>query len=372
MISLLEDLEVQPLERAETLPSAWYVDPELAKLERNAIFDASWQYVGHISRLSEPGCQLLAEVAGEPILVVRGKDSVIRGFYNVCRHRGGPLATEDGCSSMLRCKYHGWTYTLEGQLRGVPDFDRVELFDKKDFGLIPVRVQEWEGLLFATISEPMIGLEEILAGVRERLHFGLRTLRFDRREEYEVKCNWKTYMDNYLEGYHVPIVHPELLKLYDFNKYTTETYGWYSLQHSPLDDGEALYSAAAIRPEAREALYYAIFPNLMLNILPGRLQTNFVLPQGPERCKVIFEYYYEDVESAAAKHRIEADQRFSHAVQLEDIEICELVQRGLRSRAYHRGRFSVTRENAVYHFQSLLRSRIKAYLNTHNDRGSAG
>jgi len=171
-----------------------------------------------------------------------------------------------------------------------------------------------------------------------------------------VRCNWKIYVDNYLEGYHVPIVHPELVKIYEFNKYRTTAYDWYSLQDSPLDPKDNLYGT-----EGDEALYYFIYPNLMLNILPGRLQTNLVIPTSSTTCEVLFDYYYDDLLSDRAQQFIKEDIAFSHLVQLEDIEICELVQRGVQSRSYNKGRFSVKRENAVHHFQSLLKKTFATY-----------
>src|SRR5688572_3226275 len=154
-------LSITPLARAETIPSAWYVDPRFHELDREAVFASSWQLVAHAGQLRNPGDHVIAMVAVNPIIVVRGKDGELRAFYNVCRHRGGPLAVKDGRADMLQCKYHGWTYQLDGMLRGVPHFNRTELFDKKDYGLIPVRHAEWEGFVFVTltpsISPPAVG-----------------------------------------------------------------------------------------------------------------------------------------------------------------------------------------------------------------------
>lgn len=353
---------IDPLERAETIPSAWYTGEEMLNLEYSAVFRKIWQFVGRSAELVEVGAHIVATVGKEPVIIVRGKDDTIRAFYNVCRHRGGPLATQNGCSKMLQCKYHGWTYQLDGMLRGVPDFDRVELFDKKDYGLKEVRLEEWEGMLFVALDEPDVTLEEMLSGVRARVKtIDLASLKFYKRIVYEVDCNWKAYVDNYLEGYHVPLVHPELFRIYDFNQYKTDTFDWYSLQHSPLRADEMLYSKRVKEGVTPEALYYFIYPNLMLNILPGRMQTNLVQPISANKCRVVFDYYYEDIESADALLHIEEDLRFSDEVQAEDIEICELVQRGLNSSAYDRGRFSVKRENAVYHFQCLLKQALKSH-----------
>ena len=178
----------------------------------------------------------------------------------------------------------------------------------------------------------------------------LGTKLFAEHVEYDVRCNWKVYVDNYLEGYHLPFVHPELCNLLDYQQYVTETFDQYSLQFSPFTGKDNVYTGGQ-----GEAFYYFIFPNFMLNILPGRLQTNIVLPVSHDRCKVLFDYYYDDAASPAAKKLIRDDLDYSDKVQKEDIEICELVQRGLESRAYDKGRFSVEMEQGVYHFQCLLK-----------------
>lgn len=354
----LDLLTSRPLERAETIPSAWYTDARFHELDREAVFAESWQHVGHVDQLTRTGDLIVNTVAGNPVMVVRGKEGELGAFYNVCRHRGGPLALKDGNCEMLQCKYHGWTYQLDGMLRGVPHMNHTELFEKQDYGLLPVRQAVWEGLVFVSLADRPRSLDQCVAGIRERVGApGLAGLHLGARAEYDVRCNWKVYVDNFLEGYHVPYVHPELLKLYDFSKYRTEVFDWYSLQVGPLSGNDNVYGA-----RDGEALYYQIFPNFMLNILPGRLQTNLVVPVAPDRCKVVFRYYYADVTSAAARKLIADDLAYSEGVQREDIEICERVQEGLASRAYDRGRFSVPFEGGVHHFQSLLRNAYRSWL----------
>ena len=349
-----EILRTSPLEQSETIPSSWYTDARLYNFEKDAIFLRTWQYVGSESHIPKAGDYLLASVADNPIIVVRTKEGAVQAFYNVCRHRGGPLAMEErGNVRVLQCKYHGWTYNLDGCLRGVPRFDRTELFDKKDYGLVPVEVRSWQGLLFVQLADGAAELEAVMEGISERIApQQLDRLQFYRRVEYEVQCNWKAYVDNYLEGYHIPLVHPELNKILDYRAYTTELYRHYSLQYSPFrdPDGNNVYGVAN-----GEAWYYFVFPNFMLNILPGRLQVNSVIPVAPDRCRVIFDYYYGDITSPEALRRIADDIAFSDEVQQEDIEICEHVQRGLGSRGYDRGRFSAECEKGVHHFQSLLK-----------------
>jgi choline monooxygenase len=177
--------------------------------------------------------------------------------------------------------------------------------------------------------------------------------RFDRRVSYELACNWKVYVDNYLEGYHVPHIHPGLNRLLDYRSYVTEVQRWHSLQFSPLESDSGLYGNG-------DALYWFLYPNTMLNSLPGRLQTNRVLPLGVDRCIVEFDYYYDGASDDADAERRARDEAFSDEVQDEDREICEAVQRGLASGSYLPGRLNPLRENAVHHFQELLRRAYRA------------
>ena len=355
------DLEPAPLATATTIPSAWFVDPRFHAVDRDAVMACTWQGVGHLSLIPNHGDYLLATVADNPIVVLRDRDGVLRAFYNVCRHRGGPLLIEErGCVKALTCKYHGWTYLLDGTLRGVPQFDRTELFDKRDFGLVPIAVETWQGLIFVNLTpEAAPPLAEVLGGIAERIRPNrLDTKQFVRRVDYEVPANWKVYVDNFLEGYHIPHVHPELNKALDYLAYRTELGSWYTLQHSPLK-ADNVYTG----DQGGEAFYYWVYPNCMLNILPHRVQVNLVVPDGPDRCKVVFWYCYDDPEAAGRDTQIADDVAYSDMVQGEDREICERVMAGLGSRAYDRGRFSVEMESGVHHFQQLLKRSYRDWRN---------
>jgi len=348
-----EDLHQEPIERAQTIPSSWYTQPGMSELEMKAIFSNEWQLAGHISEIPEPGDSLCRNVAGNPILIVTDNDGHTRAWFNVCKHRGGPIAVKKGTKSVLQCQYHGWTYLMDGSLRGVPQWDRVDLFDKKDFGLTPVQCQIWQGLIFINISDEPRPLSSVIEGIDKRISpINLEEFRFHSKVSYSIACNWKVYIDNYLEGYHIPIVHPELAKMLDYGNYVTEVEEFYSLQYSPFSDSG---SDNIYKTEDGEAFYYFIYPNMMLNILPGRLQTNVVIPVDQNQCIVEFYYYYKDPVSDKMQPIIKEDIAYSEKIQQEDIEICEAVQRGLKSRAYDKGRFSVERELGVYHFQSLIK-----------------
>jgi phenylpropionate dioxygenase-like ring-hydroxylating dioxygenase large terminal subunit len=353
-----QELEILPLERSETIPSRWYTDPAFDAFDREVIFARTWQHIGPASKLSDPGSQIVGQAGGNPVLAVKDQDGLARAFYNVCRHRGGPLATEDCTTKVLQCKYHGWTYRLDGSLRGTPKFNRTELFDKRDYGLVPVRLDFWNDLLFVNLSENGLPLDRLMKVIAERVGPNvIESKKFVRRIPYEVNANWKVYVDNYLEGYHLPYVHPELCNLLDYGNYVTETFEYVSLQHSPIQQKDNLYGS-----NDGPAFYFFVWPNFMINILPGRMQTNVVHPIASNKCLVLFDYYYDEIDSDHSRTRAENDIAYSDRIQKEDAEICEYVQRGLESRAYDKGRFSVECENGVHHFQSLLKQSYRQAL----------
>jgi choline monooxygenase len=346
------DLAPQPAARATALAARWYVDPAMAALDRRAVFDRGWQLVAHACQLQGAGDHVVADLAGLPVIAVRGGDGVVRVMHNVCRHRAGPLAGCDGLAAKsLRCRYHGWTYGLDGILRSAPEMGDAAGFDPAQVRLPQLAVRTWQGLVFAAVDEPAAPpFEDFVRGIDARLgpDRGLERFGHHQRVGYDVACNWKVYVDNYLEGYHVPHIHPGLNRLLDYRSYVTETADWHSYQWSPLESTDRLYGDG-------DALYYWLWPNTMLNILPGRLQTNRVVPVGVDRCRVEFDFYYAVDDSGAARARRDADRAFSDEVQREDLAICEDVQRGLASGSYLPGRLNPLRENAVHHFHELLR-----------------
>jgi choline monooxygenase len=343
-----------PLERARTIPASWYRDAELAALERRAVFGATWQFAGRAALVAEPGCFFTTEIAGEPILVVRDGKEALHAFYNVCRHRAAPVVTEaSGKASRLRCRYHGWTYDLAGRLRGTSEFGGVHDFCREEQGLIPLAVAEWGPFVWVHGGDSLPPLLDYLAPMPERLAAALASLRFVARREYELACNWKVYVDNFLDGgYHVNTVHPGLAGVLDYKHYHTELHPYTNVQISPLkSSGPA--EVASVR-SGKAALYWWAFPNFMLNLYQGVMDTNLVLPLGPERCRVVFDFWFADTEGKAAEKFMRESMEVAHQVQLEDMGICAEVQRGLGSRSFDTGRFSVRREAGGYHFHQLL------------------
>ena len=350
-----------PLARARTIPAAWYHDADLADLERRHVFGDSWLAVGRSDQVAEPGRYFTAEVAGDPLVVVRGEDGVLRGFHNVCRHRAARVACEaEGKASRFRCRYHGWTYDLTGRLRGTPEFDGVGEFRREDNGLPPVAVAQNGPLVWVHLGPTPTPLDEWLSPLARRgLDAMMAPLHFVARKEYRLRCNWKVFVDNYLDGgYHVNTIHPALAGILDYTKYRTEIDTHASVQVSPLDRGAA-DAVAAVR-KGENAYYAWVFPNLMLNLYEGVMDTNLVLPDGPDACRVVFDFYFADREGDAAKEFIARSVAVADQIQQEDLGICEEVQRGLRSSSYDTGRFSVRREAGGYHFHQLLARKLRA------------
>jgi phenylpropionate dioxygenase-like ring-hydroxylating dioxygenase large terminal subunit len=359
----------EQIECAQTLASNFYTDHAILEIEKARIFRRTWQLVGTLDHpcgevsdakrtIADPESFFTADIAGEPVLIVRDKQGTLRAFSNVCRHRAGPIALGSGCKNVLRCQYHGWTYTLDGKLIGTPDVEGVEFFDRGTMGMFPLRLETWEKFIFVNFdpnAEPLTAyLGEIPQQARGFQFEGLHSVE---RRDYVIDCNWKVYVDNYLEGYHIPIAHPGLMKEIDYAHYRTDTYRYYSQQFAPIramkpeDSGERFYTPGA---GLQEALYFWVFPNLMLNIYPDNISTNLIVPLSHEKTLTIFEWFFEDVNSAKVKERVQRAIAFSDEVQQEDIGLCENVQRGLRSTTYDRGRYSVKRENGVHHFHMLL------------------
>ena len=198
------------------------------------------------------------------------------------------------------------------------------------------------------LEETLENLPETLAGR------GLESMRLASRKDWTVACNWKVYVDNYLEGYHIPIVHPSLFKELDYARYETQTHRSYSLQRAPLRQDAPGQLPRGDDSAEDEALYFWIFPNLMINVYADNFSTNLILPLGHDRTLTVFEWYFRDPEDIAVRETVRSMVAFSDEIQLQDIAICEAVQKGLKSRTYERGRYSVRRENGVHHFHRLL------------------
>ncbi|HEY7162569.1 MAG TPA: SRPBCC family protein, partial [Acidobacteriota bacterium] len=324
------------LSRARTLPARWYLDPALLDLEKTKIFSRTWQPVGRVDLVQRAGDFFACEILDEPIVVTRGTDDSLRALSNVCRHRAGVLAVGKGNRKSLQCRYHGWTYTLDGKLFAQPEFEGVNDWDKNKICLPSYPVETWGPFVFVNLDSNSPSFAQVMANIPNEVKqagFHMDQMHFLERRDYIVNCNWKVYIDNYLEGYHIPIAHPGLFREVDYEQYRVDTFRYYSQAHAPIrsvKEGEMEgRDRRYVRTEAEsKALYYWIFPNWMINIYPDNMQINIVLPLGPDKTLTIFEWYFSDPGTAEGWESMQNSILFAEQVQKEDILLCEQVQKG--------------------------------------------
>jgi choline monooxygenase len=355
-----EGFRIDPvIARASTPPSRIYHDPAVYTAQRERIFARSWQVAADAARVRAPGhllpFTLLRGCLDEPLLLSRDQDGVLRCLSNVCTHRGALVVEGEGHANSLRCRYHGRRFGLDGTMQFMPEFDDVEGFPAESDNLPRLPLHGWGPLLF-TALDPLMEFADWIAPVQARVGWlPLEQLRHDPDEsrDYLISCNWALYTENYLEEFHVPYVHGASLSAsLDYDAYRTETYDWGSLQLGAARGGEPAFDPPAGHPDHGTriaAWYFWLFPNVMLNFYPWGLSLNIVQPLGPERTRVTFLAYVQD-ESLRGR----GAGGDVHRVEMEDEEVVESVQRGVRSRLYDRGRYSPRRETGTHHFHQLL------------------
>ena len=359
-----ESLHIDPnIASARTLPSRVYHDPDVYSDITERVFARSWQPVGDVARLKAPGhvipFTLLDGCVDEPLVLTRAEDGNARCLSNVCTHRGTLVVEGEGHLQTMRCRYHGRRFDLDGCLRFMPEFDDVEGFPSPDDNLTSLPLHEWGPMFFSSL-DPMCDFEPWIRPVRERVDW-LRPERFELHESYSsdylMPANWALYCDNYLEGFHVPYVHAASLggKL-DYEGYHTELFDWCNVQIGVAKEGEPAFDLPEGHPDEGKriaAWYFWLFPNVMLNFYLWGVSVNIVQPLGPTRTRVLFRSYVSDESKMA-----EGAGTDLHRVEMEDEEIVESAQRGVRSRLYDRGRYSPRREKGPHHFHRLLAGAI--------------
>ena len=333
-----------------TAPASWYSDPVIWQRERRAIFAKSWHFVTHESALLLVGAWRAETLAGYPVLVLRDEAGGLRGFHNVCRHRAGPLtAGEEGiCEGALVCRYHGWRYALDGRLRAARDFGAATDFDPRDFSLWPVRVETWRGLVFANLDAGAAPLADLLAPLDRAL--GARDwsgLRVALRRSHDLACNWKTYVENYLEGYHVPVLHPSLDAEVKSSRYSVRMDGAVAIHEVPMRDPDPVY----------EGLWAWAWPNVAFNIYARGLMMERMSPMGPAHTRLDYLYLMPEGEQVPAETLVMSD-----AVLAEDKWIVERVQENLGAGVYQTGRLSPKHETCLGPFQDRVREALAADL----------
>ncbi|CAL4866400.1 Carnitine monooxygenase oxygenase subunit [Asticcacaulis sp. MM231] len=339
----MDTTDTPPKQKAPvTAPAIWYADPACWPIERKHIFANNWQFLTHESALPNARDWRADTLAGYPVIIVRGDDGALRAFHNVCRHRAGPLVREDAgtCDGAMTCQYHGWRYTLDGRLRAARDFGAASDFDPRDFGLFPVRLQIWRGLIFAGIGDDLPDLLSQMAPLDARLgDADWSGLRGGLRRTHLLECNWKTYVENYLEGYHVPAMHPTLDAEIISEQYKVTVDGKVVLHDAPPKSPEAVY----------DGLWGWVWPNIGINVYNRGLMIERMSPVGHKQTQLDYLYLTPGGEPVP-----DATLAMSDQVTAEDKWIAEKVQENLNAGVYETGRLSPRHEMAVAAFQQWV------------------
>ncbi|WP_020525526.1 aromatic ring-hydroxylating oxygenase subunit alpha [Catelliglobosispora koreensis] len=367
-------LETAP---ASALAAKYYLDPAIAELERTEIFSRSWQLVAHESDLPRAGARIVAPIAGREVLVVRAEDGSLKGHLNVCRHRGSRLvidAQPDG--KAIRCPYHGWTYKLDGSLVGAPEGRLIPCLDKPKLGLYPVRVESFLGFIFANLDEHATPLHEQVPGLAELAgrYLGPDLVPVGKDRIYHTagetqKANWKVVVDNYLEGYHVPVAHPGLMRLLDYQRYSAEIHDSYVFFEAPMRPEpsgnrlERLYQwVTSPMPGLSEAdsrvwRYAVIYPNTLIDLYPDHVLAWSVTPQGVAQSGLPGAFYTKPGASRRTKLAQHLNIKIGWITNDEDAELVARVQQGMSTPGWSPGPLS-RREAAVGWFADRIRKDV--------------
>jgi choline monooxygenase len=357
------ELRTDPAE-SFTLPARFYFDPAIYELEKNAIFYKSWWYAGHKSQLAEPGAYISTRIHEQSVFVIRGREGELKAFYNVCQHRGHELLAGSGKTRMIVCPYHAWSYDFDGKLRGARNTERMASFDKCDFSLKPVRVEEFCGLVFVNLDPDAVAFKEQSGELESEIRKycpKVDSLVYADRQNYEVKSNWKVLVDNFSECYHCAPAHRDFVDLVDMKSYRTRARGIYASQisNAARSTENSAYKFQKGEVDFGYAGWY-VWPNLTIWCYPGEtnLLTLQMIPDGPERTIEYADWFLATPEPSPQIR--DAMAYMDQTLQPEDIKLCESVQRGLRSNGFNQGRFvidpelSELSEHAVHHFQRMV------------------
>lgn len=355
----MSNFSIDPdIRKAETLPSSFYRDEERFYDYSDKLLSSSWQLIGDTSLfdndVSVVPFTLIKNVINEPLVLTKDKSGEVRCLSNVCTHRGNLLIGKSSKASRLVCGYHGRKFSLEGKVEFMPEFDEAEGYPRSCDHLHPVSVYQWNQFYFVSLN-PRFDFDTVARELDERLGF-LDIKKFHHKPEldktYHVRAHWALYCDNYLEGFHIPFVHPGLNQAVEYNSYKTVIQQYSNLQIGYAKDGVEAFDLPENHPDYGKdvaAFYYWVFPNLMLNFYPWGLSINIINPKSASETEVIYKTYVLDEARLEGSAGAALDE-----VEMEDEEVVESVQQGMKSRFYSTGRFSPTKEKGVHHFHSLI------------------
>jgi len=335
---------------AKSLPRKYFVSRDIFAREQSDILSKRWLLVGHQSQIPKPGDYFLAAIGGESVIVTRDQKSQVRGFYNVCRHRGTRLK-EDACghASAIQCPYHAWTYALDGRLIGAPHMDDVPGFDKADYSLHRVNLGLWDGFIFVNLEKNPEPLEKWFWPLKGKFsHWNMSILQPAKRIDYDVRANWKLMFENYSECYHCPGVHPQLQKVSPYDSAENDLRegpflgGFMKINpgKSLTMSGNACAAFVGKIENLQQVFYYSIFPNMLLSLHPEYVMVHQLWPMSPERTLIVCDWFFHPDAFNRPDFKPDDAIEFWDMTNKQDWHVCELSQQGIASRAYEPGPYS--------------------------------
>ena len=363
---------------ASTLPGRYYYDPQIYALEQEQIFSQMWVCAGRDDAIAQIGAYQTVQIGNESIIIVRNRDGIPQAFLNVCRHRGSRLCTEaqGQLKGSIQCRYHAWTYGLDGQLIGAPNVLNNEQFDRTAFGLVPVALEVWEGLIWLNLADdPPPASSQLNPTMIERFgdyasfaRYGVGDLKVGKTITYNVQANWKLVLENFMECYHCGPMHPEFCHLLpDFRSGKAD---YVEGEAAMLAEGIEAFTMTgkASRPALPGLLpqdlrrYYGVVltPNVLLNLLDDHVVIHTLWPDGPTRTRITCDWLFDaEVMEQADFDPMDAVELFD-IVNKQDWEVCELAQFGMTSRSYASGGIYVPAEQHISAFAEFIREKIGA------------
>lgn len=359
---MLKKFEIESdIARAKTLPAEVYRNKDYYSIQKEKVFAPSWQFITRKSECLKHNIYpftFLNQSINEPLVLTREHGNEWHCLSNVCTHRGNLLISEPQSHKILRCGYHGRQFKLDGSFSFMPEFEGCQSFPCQDDNLPELELEEWKDFLFTSL-DPMCTFQEWLGPMLDKLNwipFDEFVFSSEDSREYVIDVNWMLYCDNYLEGFHIPYVHPDLAKAIDYKQYRTEILPYGVLQIGIGAEGELCLELPEGHQDFHQniaAYYYWFFPNIMFNVYPWGLSMNIVEPLSHHQTRIRYLTYIGE-----ESHRFKGAGGDVAQVELEDQMIVSMVQKGIQSRLYQRGRYSPKREKGVHHFHRLLSQKM--------------
>jgi choline monooxygenase len=365
----LKQWRPQRIETAYSFPAQMYTSEYVYQLEQERVFGKRWLYVGHISQLQEAGSYFTIAIAGQPLLLVKDLEGQLRGFFNVCPHAAGPVALDPGQCHRFTCLYHAWTLDLKGELKAMPYMADAEDLNPNEYGLQPVLVDTWGPFIFVNLDLKAEPLAHQLGSLVERFdRYNFSSLARVHRIDYDVKANWKLYIENSSESYHVSMVHPSLELFRTLDRFELDAQQHYYSEYFPfLDHSDKIqngFSAGSYieglnESEMQGTSVTVLYPNMVIVTCPNFVLARMVNPQGLSNTQVRFEWFVPDTDMAKSEANVRTIVQLYDRVVKKDLVMLDHVQQRVRSLSYTPGRLSPELEVGVHRFQHAVMEYIR-------------